>query len=185
MLNKKTLTIVILIVIVAIGIVIPATYARFSHRLEGTGKVEIAKWDIEVNGKSIDEEITLDFFENIENVTTSSNNLLMPGSEGKYTIKIKNKSDVTVVYDIKIKEILNAYNIPIKYSLDKNGVYKDDLEFVVAEQEELLYGELNNTKEYTIYWKWPFDSETENVVIQTSNEKLKALIDIEVKQKIN
>lgn len=177
--NKKIL-ILILVMIIVTGIAVPITYASYKNEHKGTGNVNVAKWDVEVNGKKIDEELVIDLFSSIDNVSTSTTNYIMPGSEGTFDLKIKNKSDVTVSYSIKIEEILNNKNIPIVYSLEENGDYKDDKDFVIA-TEELLYGEINNSKDYKIYWKWPFESDSENLVI-TTDETFKVKVTVNVNQ---
>lgn len=182
MLNKNILKITLLILIIFSGIAIPMTYARYKNDNKGTAKLNVAKWDVEVNDISIDEELVIDLFNSIENVSTSTKNYIMPGSQGSFDLKIKNKSDVTINYTIKLEEILNNKNIPIQYSLVELGEYKDDKDFIIAENEELLYGEINNTKQYKIYWKWPYYTE-ENLVI-TEEDKFKVKVNVTVNQVI-
>ena len=180
--NKKIL-IVILLLIAVTGVAVPITYARYTNTHSGSGKANVAKWDVEVNGKKIDEDLIIDLFSSIENVSTSTTNYIMPGSEGSFDLKVKNKSDVNVIYSIEIEEVINNKDIPIVYSLVENGEYQKAEDFIIADGEELLYGEINNYNEYKIYWKWPFESSGENLVI-TTDETFKVKVNITVNQEL-
>ena len=183
MTNKKTYIVVLILFMLFVSVAVPMTYARYKNENDATGEVKVAKWDIKVNGKSIDEELIIDLFNSVENVSDTTTNYIMPGSQGSFDLKIENESDVTALVSISLEEVLNNKNIPIVYSLTEQGEYKDDKDFIIANDEEVVFGEINNIKNYKIYWQWPFYSD-DNLVIN-SNEKLKVKVNIKVSQNID
>lgn len=171
-------------------IVIPISYARYIANYNGTSNIDVAKWDITINNKKINEEFTFNLFETIDNTNLKKGvKAITPGASGNITLNIKNSSDVVAEYTITIEETSNENNIPILYSLEEFGEYKKINEFIIANNQEIGI-DTNNTKTITIYWKWSFyqdssQNQKDNELGQNGNALLQVKMNIKANQKIN
>ena len=186
---KKVKIIISLFVLVVIFCMIASvSYARYSYLNEGNNSVGVAKWDIVINDQSMNSEVVFDLFETVENNNLlDGTRLIAPGTEGSITFNISNNSDVVAEYTIVLEEVLNDNDIPIVYSLEKDGVYQDLSEFIVANSEEIKIGEKD--KSVTLYWKWDFYSTTlqnekDNQLGLSGNANILVNMKIRVNQKI-
>ena len=183
----KIILILVPLILFLLNFCIPS-YARYKSSTNGNKELGIAKWDVTINEKKIDKNLTIDLFKTVDRQNVKEDvNAIAPGSTGEITLNIKNSSDVIAKYNINITESKNDSNIPILYSLEKEGEYKEleDLEYV--KQEELGIRE-NNTKTIKIYWKWDFHKNIsqnvkDNEIGSNSNSKIELTVNINVNQK--
>ena len=82
----------------------------------------------------------------------------MPGDYGDFVIKVSSKgSEVKLRYDINLKG--NDIPVNMKFYLDSEKIDKIDI------TDLSLNGilDIDEDKEYTIYWEWPYDSGNDNI----------------------
>lgn len=186
---KKIICITILMLTLAISsIIIPTSYAKYIKNLNGSSNLDIAKWDIIINDKDINEEFVFNLFETVNDSTIKNDiKAIAPGIGGNITLNIENSSDVKAQFTINIEETENKNNIPIVYSLEENGEYKKLSELSMANNEEISVGEI---KKVILYWKWDFykdedQNQIDNELGQNGEATLKLSINIKVNQKIS
>ena len=177
----------LLLASLCLGAVVPITYGRYFDKTNGAGNLVIAKWDIILNDKSIDEEIDLDLFGTMDNRhLKNGEKIIAPGVSGNIELNLINNSDVVAVGKIILEEIENDYDIPIVYSLVEDGEYVDINDFDIMTNEEMMPQEERNI---TIYWKWNFydnqeQNDRDNELGRDGTALYKLGIDIEVNQKV-
>ena len=168
----------------------PISYARYNFNNTGSVNVDVAKWDIIINNETTNEELTFDLFESVNNTNIDQNiKAIAPGTNGSINFNIINNSDVVAEYTINIEEVENLNDIPILYSLEENGEYKELTDIVFANNEEISLGSYN-TKEFTLYWKWEFYKDSnqnikDNELSQTEAAKIIINTNIQVNQKVS
>ena len=84
--------------------------------------------------------------------------VIVPGDYGDFVIKVSSKgSEVKLRYDINLKG--NDIPVNMKFYLDSEKIDKIDI------TDLSLNGilDLDEDKEYTIYWEWPYDSGDNNI----------------------
>jgi len=142
-----------LLIFLCLSVFVPFSYAKYANDNNGISRLDIAKWSIILNDKNIDEVINLDLFKTSNNYLKNGIKIIAPGVEGNITLNIENASDVVAEGTIILEELENNNNIPIVYSLVKDGEYGEinDLEIM---NNEIIMPE--SEKEVTIYWKWDF-----------------------------
>lgn len=155
MLKKILIKPIFIPILLIIFIVIPASYARYTYFHQGDTFIDIAKWDVTINNNPINSDFTFDLFETVNNDNLKKDvKLIAPGTNGSLSFYITNDSDVVAEYTILIEEVENDKDIPIVYSLEEDGEYKELSELVIASNEEIQMGVKN--KKVTLYWKWDF-----------------------------
>lgn len=184
--KKRTLKILLILFLLSC-ISIPVSYARYVSNFNDKPKLEVAKWNFIINNESISEEINFNLFEAVNNSNIKDGiNAIAPGTSGKAEINIVNNSDVTAEYLITVTELENNYDIPIVYSFDKEGTYKDINDFIFPLIEEIKIGEEKNI---TLYWKWQFyvddiSNNRDNELSKIKDAALKVKINLDINQKI-
>lgn len=149
------------------------TYAKYATKLTGNDTARVAKWAWEINNENITSTTKtikdFDLFSNsvlldsscttAETDVTSSNSdkVIAPGTCGKFTINVKNNSEVTAKYGYTLS-LTNAGNVPLLFRKGTDGQWTKDLSTLSvadsAEGSTLAVGAAK--KEATIYWKWDF-----------------------------
>ena len=84
--------------------------------------------------------------------------VIVPGDYGDFIIKVSSKgSEVKLRYDI----VLNSTELPsnMKFYLDSDKT--DKVEINPLNLNGIL--NIEEDKEYTIYWEWPYDSGNDNI----------------------
>jgi len=186
--GKLTIKIILIIFLATSFLTFPISYARYNFYNDGNYNVDIAKWDIVLNDKSLDEEHVFDLFKTVNNDNINKNiKALAPGTKGSITFNIINNSDVFSECTIEVEETENTYDIPILYSLDENGEYKELKELEIANNLELG---IKENKTITLYWQWPFykdslQNQKDNELASNETAKLLITTNVKVKQKIN
>ena len=162
--KKKMIALFALLAAVALtGFSVSGTYAKYVSTISGTtDAARVAKWAFEVNEKPATESFEFKLFDTIkdtengeESDVKTGEKIIAPGTEGSFTIKLENKSEVNA--NVKAHyTVTNSSEIPIEFSTD-NSKWTKDLSDLAEEKIEMETG----SKEITIYWRWLFDAEGE------------------------
>ena len=143
--------------------VISGTYARYSSQITGTSTARAAKWAWKINNQDLTAgttEVDLNLFETIlstddnaeQNVKKGSReNIIAPGTKGKFTIKVQNLSEVKASYKYTLSQT-NSGRIPIEYSVDQRTWTSDITTLNATTAKELAVG--SEATDATIYWRW-------------------------------
>ena len=84
--------------------------------------------------------------------------VIVPGDYGDFVIKVSSKgSEVKLKYDINLKG--NDIPVNMKFYLDSEKI--DKIDITDLNLNGIL--DLEEEKEYTIYWEWPYDSGNDNI----------------------
>ena len=84
--------------------------------------------------------------------------VIVPGDYGDFVIKVSSKgSEVKLRYDINLKG--NDIPVNMKFYLDSEKI--DKIDITDLNLNGIL--DLDEDKEYTIYWEWPYDSGNDNI----------------------
>ena len=144
--------------------VISGTFAKYtSEATLAADTARVAKWEIQLNGESINEEFTFDLFETIndtgntaaETDVATTEKIIAPGTAGSFDIELLNKSEVTAQYAIDYT-VTNTNSIPVKFSVDNGTNWTTDLADVAAsDSTKLAMGATEATK-VTVLWKWDY-----------------------------
>lgn len=182
--RKRLFVRVLIIISLCFSVIIPISYARYVKENNGLGNMDVAKWNIILNNKNIDEVIKLDLFKTINNSSLKNEtNIIAPGTSGNITLNIKNNSEVVAEGTILLEELANDDNIPIVYSLVEDGEYVGINEFVIMNKEVILPKEEKNV---TIYWKWDFyNNQNDNNLGLNGTAEYEIGINILVNQKVD
>lgn len=188
--NKNSLlkftNIVLLITMIAI-ILVSGTYAKYTSTASGTDATVVANWSFMIGNQDITilgDEQTVEFglFNTINDsdgktaetdvAKVDGKKLIAPGTSGEFEFVLKNISDVTAKYEIKLS--VDNTNIPIEFSFDGKS-WKKDLTKLVATDVMAI----GSTKGVTVQWRWPFgENETTDVSLGGQEVKVKASITV-------
>lgn len=165
--SKKSLSklIAFLILLAVIAMIFVAnTYSKYATNASGSDSVVVAKWSFTVNDQEIavtGDAKTIDFnlFETIydsdgEEETDVVDGFIAPGTQGEFEFALKNTSEVTAQYAIKLA--VDNINIPLEFSFDGEE-WISDLTNLIA-QDNLVTDTSKNVK---VMWRWAFDANTE------------------------
>ena len=114
---------ILLVCVLLTTSVISGTFAKYTSQATASDSARAAKWDIQLNGKSITENFTFNLFETIkdsnggEEKDVAGEKLIAPGTSGSFDIKLQNKSEVTAEYLIDYT-VTNTANIPVEFSVN-------------------------------------------------------------------
>ena len=186
--KKNVFVRLLLLTMLCVGVIVPISYARYVNNNNGIGNLDVAKWNITLNDKNLDEVINLDLFKTINNADLKNETkVIAPGVGGNITLNIKNDSDVFAESTITIEEMINNNNIPIVYSLKEDGDYVRIDDFEIMNNEVIIP---ENEKEITIYWKWDFykdynQNENDNILGKNGTALYEISINIRVNQKVS
>ena len=163
--NRKSVFVVIALILVAVGsYFVAGTYAKYTSEVSGTSNTSIAGWKWIIGTEDLKDIIdnkeskyTLNLFDTItevdetdeEHVSTSN---VAPGTAGKFTIDIANKSQVDATYAYNL-EVTNNLGAKIQWSTD-GTTYTDDITTLSKTATDIA--KENGTASATIYWKWVF-----------------------------
>lgn len=166
------------------------TLARYTAVVRDTTTVNVANWNITINGQNVQEEQELlSPISLTQGITqTTYNNKLAPGQTGYFDIVIDpTRTDVSVEYSIR----LNSDKIPSDIKLTGYEILEDNINTNI--QNNTINGEINlsessqaltqsDIKTLRIHWTW---QDNDNTTIPTGTEDYYILATISVKQKIS
>ena len=155
--NKKNF---ISLIILTFLIILSCTLAYYANNIKGniTGRSKEFAFNVYkiINGnETIFSDINLYDTAKVHNGT---DNTIVPGDYGDFIIKVSSKgSEVKLRYDINLKG--NDIPVNMKFYLDSEKIDKIDI------TDLSLNGilDIDEDKEYTIYWEWPYDSGNDNI----------------------
>ena len=159
--NTKKICVMLLLAVVAIAsYFVSGTYAKYTRALGGSDTATVAKFSVTAGTLNKEQNAEIALFDTIKEEDTTSaethvkENLIAPGTGGKFDITLTNASEVDVDAVITLKETANTSNVPIKYSLDgTNWKTADETTKTVG----LNYvGGTKTSDTITVYWKWVY-----------------------------
>ena len=148
------------LIILTFLIIFSCTLAYYANNIKGniTGRSKEFAFNVYkiINGN----ETT---FSNINlydtaKVHNGTNSTIVPGDYGDFIIKVSSKgSELKIKYNINLKG--NDIPVNMKFYLDSDKIDKIDI------TDLSLNGilDLDEDREYTIYWEWPYDSGDDNI----------------------
>jgi len=152
--SMKKIFIIMLLLIVTIAAIIFATYAwaKYTTTVTGSTTAQAAKWEVELTANN------QSFVGTYSHVIEGK---IAPGTSGSFDVTINPKgTEVDLDYAIALNSVLNKPTNVTFYTdenktkvIDLTGVVHDDL------KGRLAHG--SAAKTLTIYWDWPFETETE------------------------
>ena len=147
-----------------------STFAKYTGSMTTQDTARVAKFEVYAFGTLIDTQadtVTIDLFKESEvydtkgdaDYTVAANDadivdgtdyIIAPGSWGKFTFNVKNKSEVNVTYAIDYT--VNEAGVPLLWSIDDGNTWTDDLANVSDTGIDI-----NDTGvDTTILWKWDY-----------------------------
>lgn len=141
-----------------------STFAKYTSGAEGTATATVAKWDVTVNDQKLGVDnatVTFDLMEVFTNsvntpAETVNGKKLAPGTDGSFSFKITNASDVAAEAVINL-----AYNDDNEVELPTSFVFATDENFedaiTMPATLDKIALPLDADKTVTIYWKWIFE----------------------------
>ena len=141
-------------------IILSGTLAYYANRI--TGNVTGNSLNFAFNVYKIINNNSTDFgninLYDTAKVHNASDNTIVPGDYGDFVIKVSSKgSELKLRYDITLKG--NDIPVNMKFYLDSEKIDKVDITNLSL--NGIL--DVNEEKEYTIYWEWPYDSGDDNI----------------------
>lgn len=186
--NKLVITIFLIFCIIMLGFLGSNTYSSYVSDKSNISQTSAGKWEILVNGNSINEQFDFNLFETVNNNHVKDGaKVISPGSYGSATFEIINKSDVFAEYTISFVESSNEDNIPILYSLEEDGEYKELSELVFTTNNLLDFDGMDSI---SIYWKWDYykdlsQNQVDNILGKNGNSVVEVTMNIQAEQKVD
>lgn len=147
--KKKTLLIVLAIVLLVVLIIAGVTLSKYFQTINGSASTQIASWSFKANaGSEAITDITLE---------SSDGEKIAPGSSGSFQIKVDaTGSDVDVDYSVNVSSEKLPTNMI--FYIDEGDTYTSLNELASAKLTGTLTTSGSQTKTYTVYWNWPYES---------------------------
>ncbi len=158
-----------------------STFAKYTSSASGTATATVAKWNIEVNdsgklGVAEKTDMVFNFAdtwtnvnETVANAPTVVTNLVAPGTEGSFNVKVINKSDTAAAYTIKLAyDSSSEVTLPATFAFYKDAAHTQKINLngttlVEAATGDLAIGSTTAQEEtVTIYWAWDFNGNDTN-----------------------
>lgn len=168
-----------------------STFAKYTSQAEGKATATVAKWDIEVTdvngiqklGVDKVDNLAFNFAETWTNLVnagtgdTVKTNLLAPGTQGSFDVKVTNKSDTAAQYTIKLAyDSTNEVTLPDTFVFSTDPTFEDptkeitltsDLQDVATGRLEIGSSTAQDATQ-TIYWQWKFEKDDAADVADTT-----------------
>ena len=167
--KKRSIIAVLLVLCCVTTCFVGGTFSKYTSSVTlAEQSATVAKWEIKVNEQeiSVDSAPTINFdlfgtaIKDTDGTSEESDvadNKIAPGTTGKFTIKVENKSEVNATYAIDYT-VTNTANIPVKFSVNGGRNWSDTLNDVSATNIAMT----NGSAEITVQWKWEFDATGNN-----------------------
>lgn len=165
--SKRKVVAVVLCLALAVACVAGGAVAKYTTSVSGSDTATVAKWLFEVNDVNMtvagdSASMTFDLFGTImdsngtEKETDVKENLIAPGTSGKFDLKIENLSEVNAKYDLNFS-VSNESGIPLQFSLDNGKSWKsyDKISELNIGNKAIAMG--TGTDTITVQWKWDFE----------------------------
>lgn len=179
-------------------------WAKYTKTVSATDTARVAKFEVAVknNDNPITDNTTIDIFttqldhikkdDNSNNVVTDK--LVAPGSKGSFNIVVENTSEVSIT--LKLTGTITYENLPVGVNSVPVKFYVGDgepttdsdykaLSEISIASEVINVNDSNQTKTYTIYWKWISESnENDTKLGEAGNVTVTANLELVVEQYI-
>lgn len=179
-------------------------WAKYTKTVSATDTARVAKFEVAVknNDNPITDNTTIDIFttqldhikkdDNGNNVVTDK--LVAPGSKGSFNIVVENTSEVSIT--LKLTGTITYENLPVGVNSVPVKFYVGDgepttdsdykaLSEISIASEVINVNDSNQTKTYTIYWKWISESnENDTKLGEAGNVTVTANLELVVEQYI-
>ena len=179
--KRKSLLIMALLLLVCITSgYVASTYAKYTSDVTGDGTITVAKWNFEEDNSSI-KTFNINLSKNYDS-STLVNNKIAPGTEGSFSVKLLNTSEVGVEFAVTLGDASLDNDI----SLPKNLKFYSDKEHKkeFTPGEDNITGKLKANDEtgvdVTIYWKWDYYTNDEDDKVDTEAGEKGATLTIPV-----
>ena len=171
------------LIVLTFLIVVAGTLSYYASNINGTLKGTSLKFAFNVY-KIINSNETTFSDINLYDTAKVHNGIgevIVPGDYGDFVIKVSSKgSEVKLRYDINLKG--NDIPVNMKFYLDSEKI--DKIDITDLNLNGIL--DLEEEKEYTIYWEWPYDSGNDNIYdIDYQGKTFSIGLDIKGKQTKN
>ncbi len=175
--KKMTLLTGLVAAVVATAYSVSGTYARYTSTFEGSDSARVAKWAFSINDENVtaNNNFTFDLFKTINDTKDGQDekdvakgtdeNIIAPGTQGEFTIKLANSSEVNAEYSINYT-VGNTSSIPVEFSLNGTDWLTDMTQLNVTDQAINMNGGEATVK---VLWRWSFERGTEEADKETNN----------------
>ena len=153
---------------------VSSTFAKYTSSYAGSDTAQVAKWQWTLNTKNLNETVEFDLFNTImdsngtDPETDVKENLIAPGTSGKFALELKNLSEVDAEYTITFNSSLSSTEtyLPIMFTLKDEGGNVlgnsrnlSELNYLVNQKAIDM---LNGSATYTVEWAWDFNADDTN-----------------------
>jgi len=171
----SSLLIIILIAIILVSSVIGIwAWARYQSGMQGQAVVQVAKWNFKVSGDGEQTEQISFLMTRTDNNETVATGTIAPGTFGEIPIEI----DVTgTETDLMYTISGSIVNMPRNLKLYFDAARTEEMSVIGQKFSKGNYlkvsdiGTGSKVITETIYWEWPFETGTEEDVIEANNIK--------------
>lgn len=179
-------------------------WAKYTKTVTATDTARVAKFEVAVkNGDTeITENTTIDIFTTqLEHIKQDANGknivsdkLIAPDSHGKFEVVVENKSEVSVT--LKLTGTIayeglpgDVTSVPVKFYVGTTAPTDDSaykaLDAVTIADEVIDVNGTNQTKTYTVYWKWISENDANDTILgEAENVKVTVNLKLVVEQYI-
>lgn len=162
--KKMSIFALLLAAVVVTSYSVSGTYAKYTSKFESTDSARVAKWAFQINDTDVTNSFTFNLFDTVNDTDGNAETdvkdggdtetIIAPGTQGSFTIKLANKSEVTAKYAIDY-EVTNTNNIPIEFSVDGLN-WSSSLSDVAASDTTKL--NMNGGEAtITVQWRWTYE----------------------------
>lgn len=179
--NKK-ITVLggLLMAVVMTAYSVSGTYAKYTSTFTGSDSARVAKWAFKIgdiadtSAEDAGTTFTFDLFKTINDTDgtaetdvaakNGTDQIIAPGTQGSFSMKLQNLSEVTAMYGVKY-DVTNTANIPVQFCTVTDTVdctndadWKATIDEVVADKTNTKL-EMNSgaEAEVSIKWRWAFE----------------------------
>jgi len=153
--NKKSLTIIVLLVLVGLTSgYVASTYAKYTSTITGNeGEVTVAKWAFTTDNAA--QTLTIDLDETYD-ATTLVNGKIAPGTSGSFNIELTNENtEVGVDFTIALDTITGK---PTNLKFYKDSAHTTELTPGTSTITGQLAAEDATGLQVPIYWAWEYET---------------------------
>ena len=171
--KKFRIVAILLVMCLASSCFVGSTFAKYSSATWNEDQATIAQWNVVIDDESIDNRTkSFNLFNTIYNTDgeeedNTREDYIAPGTQGSFSVKIENDSDVTIAYSVNF-EISGMTDINIEFS--KNRDFSEavsDLSLITFTNSSLAIDSEPQT--CTIYWRWVFHENEAGDIADTTD----------------
>lgn len=188
---KKNRTMRVAVLMLALTLVtccfVGSTFAKYTSTASGSDSINVAKWSITVTDDGGAKELAATSAPTVvfdlgklvtdaankgtgDDDTNTVNNLLAPGTAGKFNLKVKNTAEVDANITVSFTAVSNnndSITIPVVYSKDGGETWVENIAELNYAKDHAV-GAAEETIE--IIWMWAIDGSAEDAHSAQTNE---------------